>query len=260
MTMKKRLILGDIHGHIDFVKQIYEYETPTDVIILGDYCDSFKLKSEDIAYCFNELLFLKSNHKHGEFHLLIGNHDLHYMLTSEKYSGKNYLTESMMHETLMNAWDDKILEPYIVDEKNKTIYSHAGITKTWLNDWRHKLGDDVNLDSLRFTFGNTFNCYGDCPENGFVWVRPNSLYSDMLDGYKQVVGHTVTEKPVIIGTENNKPVIIDFNDNDKVNSDGVIFLLDTLPFWYMIETLDDNGNLIRREFKKFKEFDKDYRQ
>lgn len=258
--MKKRLILGDIHGHIDFVKQIYEYETPKDVIILGDYCDSFKLKPEDIVYCFNELLFLKSNHKHGEFHLLIGNHDLHYMLTSEEYSGKNYLTESMMHETLMNAWDDKILEPYIVDEKNKIIYSHAGITKTWLNDWEHKLGDDVNLDSLRFTFGKTFNCYGDCPENGFVWVRPNSLYSDMLDGYKQVVGHTVTEKPVIIGTENNKSVIIDFNDNDKVNSDGIIFLLDTLPFWYMVETLDNNGNLIRREFKKFKEFDKDYRQ
>ncbi len=258
--MKKRLILGDIHGHIDFVKQIYEYEIPTDVIILGDYCDSFKLKPEDIAYCFSELLFLKSNHKHGEFHLLIGNHDLHYMLTSEEYSGKNYLTESMMHETLMNAWDDKILEPYIVDEKNKTIYSHAGITKTWLNDWKHKLGDEVNLDSLRFTFGNTFNCYGDCPENGFVWVRPSSLYSDMLDGYKQVVGHTVTEKPVVIGTESNKPVIIDFNDNDKVNSDGIIFLLDTLPFWYMIETLDNNGNLIRREFKKFKEFDKDYRQ
>ena len=258
--MKKRLILGDIHGHIDFVKQIYEYETPNDVIILGDYCDSFKLKPEDIAYCFNELLFLKSNHKHGEFHLLIGNHDLHYMLTSEEYSGKNYLTENMMYETLMQAWDDKILEPYIVDKKNKTIYSHAGITKTWSKIWKHKLGDEVNLDSLRFTFGNTLNCYGDCPENGFVWVRPNSLYSDMLDGYKQVVGHTVTEKPVIIGTESNKPVIIDFNDNDKVNSDGIIFILDTLRFWYMIETLDDNGKLVRREFKKFKEFDKDYRQ
>ena len=258
--MKKRLILGDIHGHIDFVKQIYEYETPNDVIILGDYCDSYTLKPKDIADCFNELLLLKSKHKCGEFNLLIGNHDLHYMLTSEEYSGKNYLTESMMHETLMNAWNVKILEPYIVDEKNKTIYSHAGITKTWLNIWGHKLGDEVNLNSLIFTFGNTLNCYGDCPKNGFVWVRPNSLYNDMLDGYKQVVGHTVTEKPVIIGTENNKPVIIDFNDNDKVNSDGIIFLLDTLPFWYMIETLDDNGNLIRREFKKFKEFDKDYRQ
>ena len=57
--------------------------------------------------------------------------------------------------------------------------------------------------------------------------------------------------------------ITEFVDNDyyyKVNSDGIIFLLDTLPFWYMVEILDDNGNLIRREFKKFKEFDKDYRQ
>ena len=258
--MKKRLILGDIHGHIDFVKQIYEFEIPTDVIILGDYCDSFNLTPKDIAYCFNELLILKSNHKQGEFHLLIGNHDLHYMLNSERYSGKNYLTESMMHETLMQAWDDNILEPYIIDENNKTIYSHAGITKTWSKIWEHKLGDKVNLDSLRFTFGNTFNYYGDCPENGFVWVRPSSLYNDMLDSYKQVVGHTVTPNPVIIGTEDDGEVFIDFNDNDKVNSDGIIFILDTLPFWYMIETLDDNGKLIRREFKKFKEFDKDYRQ
>lgn len=258
--MKKRLILGDIHGHIDFVKDIYEHETPNDVIILGDYCDSFILKPKDIEYCFNELLKLKFNHKHGEFHLLIGNHDLHYMLTSERYSGKNYLTESMMHDILMKAWDDNILEPYIVDEKNKIIYSHAGITKTWCNIWNHKLGDKVNLDSLRFTFGDTFNCYGDCPENGFVWVRPSSLYNDMLDGYKQVVAHTVTQKPIIIGKENNRENFIDFNDNDKVNSEGLIFILDTLPFWYMIETLDNNGNLIKREFKKFKEFDKDYRQ
>lgn len=258
--MKKRLILGDIHGHIDFVKDIYEYETPTDVIILGDYCDSFKLKPKDIEYCFKELLKLKANHNCGEFHLLIGNHDLHYMLTSERYSGKNYLTESMMHDILMKAWDDNILEPYIVDEKNKTIYSHAGITKTWCNIWNHKLGDKVNLDYLRFTFGDTFNCYGDCPENGFVWVRPSSLYNDMLDGYKQVVAHTVTQKPIIIGKENNREIFIDFNNNDKVNSEGIIFILDTLPFWYMIETLNDNCNLIRREFKKFKEFDKDYRQ
>ena len=258
--MKKRLILGDIHGHIDFVKDICEYETPTDVIILGDYCDSFKLKPKDIECCFKELLKLKSNHKCGEFHLLIGNHDLHYMLTSERYSGKNYLTESMMHDILMKAWDDNILESYIVDEKNKTIYSHAGITKTWCNIWNHNLGDKVNLDSLRFTFGDTFNCYGDCPENGFVWVRPSSLYNDMLDGYKQVVAHTVTQKPIIIGKENNRENFIDFNDNDKVNSEGLIFILDTLPFWYMIETLNDNGKIIRIEFKKFKEFYKDYKQ
>ena len=115
--MRKRLILGDIHGHIDFVKQIYEYETPNDVIILGDYCDSYTLKQKDIADCFNELLLLKSKHKCGEFNLLIGNHDLHYMITSERYSGKNYLTESLMHETLMQAWDDNILKPYIIDEK-----------------------------------------------------------------------------------------------------------------------------------------------
>ena len=82
----------------------------------------------------------------------------------------------------------------------------------------------------------------------------------MLDGYKQVVAHTFTQKPIIIGKENNRESFIDFNDNDKVNSEGLIFILDTLPFWYMIETLNDNGKLIRREFKKFKEFDKDYKQ
>ena len=52
----------------------------------------------------------------------------------------------------------------------------------------------------------------------------------------------------------------DFNNADKVNSEGLIFIIDTLPFWYMVETLNDNGKLIRREFKKFKEFDKSYRQ
>ena len=258
--MKKRLILGDTHGHINTIKQIYEKEIPTDVILLGDYCDSFKYKANEIEYCWDELVRLRNEHKQGEFRMVIGNHDLHYMLTSEKYSGKNYITQSLMHDKLMDAWDNKILEPYIVDNKNKTIYSHAGITKTWCNIWEHKIGDEVNLDSLRFTFGNSWNVYGDAPENSFVWVRPNSLFNDKIDDYKQVVGHTHLKSPIVIDFKDNQPIQIDFKNTTEITTNGQIYFLDTLPFWYMVEKIDNNGNITQREMKLFQEFNKDYKQ
>lgn len=255
--MRKRLVLGDIHGHDEFVCDIYNKELPDDIIILGDYCDSFTKTSKEIKLCWDTLLDMKEHHKNGEFHLLIGNHDLHYLYTSEQYSGKKKQTEDLMHNVLMEAWENGILEPWFVDEKNKTIYSHAGITKTWIEDYGYNLKSKPSLYSLCFTYGNSFDVYGDDPANGPVWVRPYSLSKDCLDNYKQVVGHTITQEPIIVADDGTR---IMYDNIDKVNSDGRIIILDTLPFFYMIEKIDNNGNIVKREFKKFREFNSRYRQ
>ena len=97
--VKTRLVIGDIHGHIEPFKSIYEKEDPDDVIILGDYFDNFHGSDKEIVDCFKSILSMQKKHKKGEFILLIGNHDFHYMDLTEAYSGKRKsytLSVSMM--------------------------------------------------------------------------------------------------------------------------------------------------------------------
>ena len=45
--MRKRVIIGDIHGRYEAVKLIYDKEQPDDVILLGDYVDTHDMISDD---------------------------------------------------------------------------------------------------------------------------------------------------------------------------------------------------------------------
>jgi len=84
---------------------------------------------------------------------------------------------------------------------DNTLFTHAGITKTWLTS---TLKDGETIDSIsivdhinnlfvelihEFTFCG-YNRTGDDVTQSPVWVRPKSLYANCLTGYNQVVGHT----------------------------------------------------------------------
>ena len=68
--MIKRLILGDIHGHNTW-KDIIDKENPQEIIILGDYFDSFGIKSEDQIKNFKNILeFRKVFNKDNNFYMV----------------------------------------------------------------------------------------------------------------------------------------------------------------------------------------------
>ena len=74
----KRIVIGDPHGRWRSVKKIYDYEQPDEVIILGDYFDSFNIDAYEQRESYNNIIELRKNHlsQHkGKFDLLIGNHD-----------------------------------------------------------------------------------------------------------------------------------------------------------------------------------------
>ena len=79
----KRLIFGDFHGHFNSLNQIYQDEKPYSVIHLGDYFDNFHGSADSIKDAFTNLLKLREDHlsdtKNGDFTLLLGNHDYHYI-------------------------------------------------------------------------------------------------------------------------------------------------------------------------------------
>lgn len=226
--MRKRVILGDIHGHYDTFLKIYTKECPEDIILLGDYLDSFSKSSKECVECLNNILEIKKKHSSGEFIMLLGNHDLHYVLPGEKYSGYKLDTQVAVYNTLIdNILNGNITIIYI-DNINKILFSHAGVSNVWLQDNNIKNLEDINnissildLNSLRFT---GCNMYGDDITNGPVWIRPHSLLKAMPEGWFQIVGHTQTGKPL-----------------EYPN----LLVVDTLPNYYIVQELEDNGKLIR---------------
>ena len=205
--LKKRLILGDMHGLIDVYQKIYKKENPDDVICLGDYVDSFDVDVKYQEYNMKCLEEMKNNHNKGEFIILLGNHDFHYLYgypQYERYSGFSYTTFQWAHKYFTELVDNKTIQLIYKDDVNKTLYSHAGITNTWLNDWTIHI-DELNdilfrnrfneVQILCFSHEQPYNSYGDNVHQSCIWVRENSLMSDMYKDkngliWRQIVGHT----------------------------------------------------------------------
>lgn len=104
-----------------------------------------------------------------------------------------------------------------------------GVSRTWLKN----LNKDISIENIdkelnnlfknslglfNFVYGKSYNYYGDDPENGPLWIRPNSLYYDAINEYDQIVGRTQPQYPLII------------KSNQKTN----IYLADTLGLGYYI--------------------------
>lgn len=207
IIMKKRLILGDMHGLIDVYQKIYKKENPDDVICLGDYVDSFDVDVKYQEYNMKQLVEMKKNHDKGEFIILLGNHDFHYLYgypQYERYSGFSWTTFEWAHKYFTELVDDKTIQLIYKDDANKILYSHAGITNTWLNDWTINV-DELNeilfrnrfneVQILCFSHEQPYNSYGDNVHQSCIWVREKSLLSDMYKDknglvWNQVVGHT----------------------------------------------------------------------
>lgn len=258
--MKKRIVLGDTHGNFQPIESIYNIEQPDEVILLGDYCDSFSFKTQDIVKCWDNIQELKQKH-HGEFRILMGNHDWHYIHSLEKYSGYSQSTWNAMHTKLTDAWTNKDIHIAYIDSINKTIYSHAGITNTWLSDWNNPpldMLDDVNVQGLCFSRHDIFDVHGDSIHQGPLWVRPTALLEDMYnDGkeiWKQIVGHTrVRDRyPLLINPDKQL-----CRENPE---DAILFVIDTMPCYYIRETLSDDGVLVKRKIVKGEEIDKRFEQ
>ncbi len=237
----KRIVIGDIHGLFGVFQDIYNLEKPDSVIIVGDYFDSFTIDPIVQKYGWEDLMCLRDNHKGGEFIMITGNHDMHYLSNFyEKYSGYNNYTATFASDFVKDALYKNILQMCYIDEINKTIYSHAGVTQTWFNKWCKKLKDINKLPIDAFRFVGT-NIYGDDPRNSPIWVRPNSLISDPYydkDHYmwNQIFGHTHKSKVTIVAQPGPKTTL---------------YNIDCMPNEYLVETLDDNKKLITREVKTY---------
>ena len=261
--IKKRLVIGDIHGHIEPFKTIYEKEDPDDVIILGDYFDSFHGSDEEIINCFKTIVEMKKNHTKGEFVMLIGNHDFHYMDLSEHYSGKRKSYELAV-STLLDK-ERKNLQYFYIDDTNKTVYSHAGIMNAWLSENRLFINDLHDLENIdeskfKFTFRGGDSGFGDGPYASPIWVRPSTLIEDMYKDesgwiWTQMVGHTNSRNASIYCRPNMTRLSGEHKFEYKTTETELLeqynqvdwpflYVIDSMPSYYVVEYIDSTTNKI----------------
>ena len=87
------------------------------------------------------------------------------------------------------------------------LFSHAGVTQTWCENNRiktHSIEKSVNdlfrakPNSFKFTMGKNKSTDGEDVEQSPIWVRPNSLWRDSVEGgFTQIAGHTTQPKLLI---------------------------------------------------------------
>ena len=198
-------IIGDIHGRSCWRTLVRE---DCINIFVGDYFDPYEYVSQvERMANFQEILDYKR--QHPETILLYGNHDLHYLISSEHYSryepryANDYWRAFVQSESLFYGVAYPIAD--------KALVTHAGVTKEWyekyfgayqsesLAEVAEKINNLWLQDKKAFTFdANTtewYDCYGTSPTHSPLWIRPDVLVRhDLFAGtnIKQIVGHSQT--------------------------------------------------------------------
>ena len=210
--MEKILVLGDIHGRTCWA-DIIKKENPDKVIFLGDYVSTH----EDIPegqQCSNleDILNYKEANP-DKVILLRGNHD-------DQHLGYSW-AECSGHFDGVSKYMVSIKDRFLADTQwvyveGNIIFSHAGISKTWFNNFAF---EDINLlnnckpsEKFGFTPNNFYDYRGDSITQPCVWIRPQSLVTDALDEYIQVVGHTPMKNIINANSIRYEWPVIWFND------------------------------------------------
>lgn len=199
----KTLCIGDIHNHIEFVKQLLDkYESLFDeVVFVGDYFDSF---GDNLEMTRQTSEWLKESITHLNRKHLIGNHDLGYRFFRNQFlrcSGYSRNKADVIHGVLSSEDWKKMICIY---KSQGFVFTHAGIGEhlahpqfgldykylesTIQGDYRSLLPS--GLSSPFFSAGEARGGWTGT-KGGITWQDWNQEFSP-IPGLNQIVGHTNT--------------------------------------------------------------------
>ena len=204
--LTKILVVPDIHGR-DFWKEPCN-NWKEDIVFLGDYHDPYghsmgEPDAEESLINLRELVEFVSK-AFNNIHFLLGNHDC------SSYTGRFKCRYDYRHSEevleLIKKLNPQISYELWYDTEegyNKYLFTHAGVTKNWLD--YHKLKDvgTLTMNDLNILEEVPFSRGGESYYGSPIW---NSLEDfqdeEHLPEYYQIFGHTWggRTEPVITDT------------------------------------------------------------
>lgn len=204
----KKVIIGDIHGRSVW-KLIVHLEKPDQVIFMADYFDSYDITALEQLYNFKQIIDYKKSNPNTI--LLLGNHDMGYWPGIKGWLVEGYQAKVSPNITQL-LWDNKEYLQMAYQDENDILYTHAGVSKVWLqdNNWdgQQNIVDFVNdllfYKPLCFDFSSMdLSGEGSSKHQGPTWIRPISLLKSWKGDKtkpKQIVGHTPVNRIDIEGS------------------------------------------------------------
>lgn len=192
--MSKLVVFGDIHGRTIW-NYIIKQENPDKVIFLGDYVSTHEgISPEQQLSNLEDILSYKENNP-DKVILLRGNHDETILGYSwaECYPTEPEIAKVMSVDPSKSRFESLTQWIYI-DEDLKTIFSHAGVSKVWMENNNIKSVYDINdlkpSEIFGFTSDNYYDMSGYSVSQPPTWIRPSKLQECAVEGWTHVVGHT----------------------------------------------------------------------
>lgn len=200
------IIVPDIHGRA-FWEDVFKFDT--EIVFLGDYLDPYpyeEIHSWDALDNFTHILtFAKKNPK---VHLLLGNHDLAYLIgphiCRNRIDNVNY---DVLRKMFLDHADLFSMAYGCHIHGKSFFFSHAGITPGWyeqhLNVFNGSFSDTLNADYINQLYrdGLLKGALGEISSDRGGWTRYGSIvWADIHEHTEnqwkhrtdviQIVGHT----------------------------------------------------------------------
>jgi len=217
----KHLVIGDLHGK-EIWKEV-DISSYDKVVFVGDYVDHWTLPDRFIYENLQNIIELKREN-FEKVELLLGNHDIQY-LHYPHYLCSGFRPNMQRSLSLLFSENRELFK--VAYQRENHIISHAGITNKWyrefsnhriikgMYDENETIADQVNKVEKtvhRWLLHQAGSSRGGEGAGGITWADRKELITDMLDGYHQIVGHTVISKPEVVKEIDKSATFIDVLD------------------------------------------------
>lgn len=126
------LVIPDVHGRRFWLDAVTRHPD-TDTIFLGDYLDPYPFeKISPLLAIDNFRSILDHARNHRECHLLLGNHDLHYLCDFGEACRLDYANYALIAGLLRDNLDLFSLVALRDIGGKKVAFSHSGILRSWV--------------------------------------------------------------------------------------------------------------------------------
>jgi len=238
--MTKKIVVGDLHGDIDIYHEIKDKFKDHDIILVGDYVDSFNKTRKQQLLLIEEILndVRRSSYTDKitgdcrKFIALKGNHELGYLMPERMGCSGNassFAAQLMCHFSDMH----QLLKPYELIVEHKILITHAGLTKRLIPYDSNTL-DDMNMLTMwldqeirNLDFGMVYNIgasRGGANNVGGIFWCDYCWDFDSIEGLRQIFGHTPgsefrkRDENYCIDCLQSKHMIMQITENGKLNS------------------------------------------